>query len=162
MEEVLGCFEDWFWDLLELHYQTLEQVRQFREEKGKFPSESSKIKEEKVLGRWISSRRGDRRKGKLDKELEKKMEEVLGCFEDWFWDQLDQHYQMLEQTRQFREEKGKFPSKSSKIKEEKVLGIWISSRRGDRRKGKLDKELEKKMEEVLFPLSFKWAKKQSK
>lgn len=73
------------------NYKKLEEVLQFRINKGRFPRESSKNKDETRKGTWLTRKRRDKRNGKLDKDLEKKIEEVLGGFEDWYWGKVTKY-----------------------------------------------------------------------
>ena len=72
----------WSWALLEDLWSTgVEEVERFVKEHGRLPRETEKRSDEDAIGRWMSKRREQRRKGKLDPNRAARLEEIAG----WQW-----------------------------------------------------------------------------
>jgi hypothetical protein len=91
----------------------------------------------------------DKKKGKLDSKLEAIINQKLPWFEpgdDTIW---ENHMKTLNKIAEFYETNNRKPSKKSENKEERSLGHWLSHRKGDKKKGKLDPKLGKNINEKL-------------
>jgi len=101
--------------------------------------------EGKNLGLWLMTQRIYRRKGKLSKERELKLDK-LGII----WDRTEnwEHMYLLLTEIQQREGDCNIPQNYVTPDDGKKLGMWLNNQRVNRRKGKLYKKREKKLNEV--------------
>jgi superfamily II DNA or RNA helicase len=120
----------------------LEQVITWVDKYGKIPSQHSKDKTEKQLGRWSNNRRCDKKKGSLADDKIEKLELIDG----WYWDRDDLFDEMCEQLNAWVNKYGKIPSYGSNNKTEQQRGSWASSRRAEKKKGSLTDDKIKKLE----------------
>ena len=135
----------WFWDgIIKNKNKIIEnayKVKEFYKVNNRLPSESSKNKEEKSLGKWCSHRRTDYKNNKIDKEVN----DILESIEGWFWDgNIENKNKMIENAllvKKFYEINKKLPYEKSKNNQEKKLGLWRSHRRNDYKNNSLDKEI---------------------
>jgi superfamily II DNA or RNA helicase len=132
---------EWRDIIWENHMKTIDKIAEFYKINKRKPSRGSENEEEKSLGCWLSVRKGDKNKNKLDKKLEALINERLPWYEwiDIIW---ENHMKTLNKIAKFYETNNRKPSKKSKKEEEKSLGYWLSRRKGDKKKNKLDKKLE--------------------
>ncbi|KAJ3371228.1 hypothetical protein GGF31_003405 [Allomyces arbusculus] len=142
----LESIPGWTWDPVQESYdKNLAAVRDFMTVHGRAPSTHSKTKDEKVLGKWASTRRGDYSKGKLAQERVAQLESIPG----WSWDLLqDSFNQNLAAVCEFMTQHGRAPSTTAKTKNEKALGVWTLVRRRDYSKGKLAQERVAQLESI--------------
>jgi len=109
----------------------LEKCGEFMDENGKRPSEDSKNNpEERRLGRWISNQITNYKKNKqimTNPEIREKWEAFTSKYSKYLMSNEEQWDLNLEKCGKFMDENIKRPSKNSKNKEEKRLGLWIST-----------------------------------
>jgi superfamily II DNA or RNA helicase len=143
----LELIKGWFWEKDDLFDKMCEQFDIWINKYGKIPSKNSKDKPEKQLGEWASNKRKDKKKGSLTDDKIKKLELIKG----WHWgsDVIKTNIsfdELCEQMNTLVNKNGKIPSKESKDKTEKQLGIWASHKRNDKKKGILTDDKIKKLE----------------
>jgi len=134
--------------------ENLMKCGEFCTKNKKTPSSTSKDKEEKKLGQWLSMQRAVLNgKGtyKMTDERRKLLEEHLP---EWFhYDQEKEWTENLMKCVEFYTKNKKTPSYSSKDKEEKKLGKWLSTQRaalnGKGNRNKMTDERRKLLEEHL-------------
>jgi len=96
------------------------------------------------LGRWLSKQREQKKIGKLDSSREKKLQDA-GVVFDPYADQWENQYNLLVK---FREREGHSNVPKRHIEKKARLGEWLGKQRTQKRRGKLDKSIEKRLENV--------------
>ena len=153
LEEISG----WWWeqDLKQKWYEDLSKTTEFVIENGKIPSGKSKNKEEKRLGNWVCNQKTNykkKNKSMEDKTIRKAWEAFVND-ERWkglFMDFEEKWYDDLRKTTEFVIENGKIPSSTSKNKEEKRLGYWISHQKKNYKNNSMkDETIRKVWEEFV-------------
>jgi superfamily II DNA or RNA helicase len=135
-ERIQACeaLEWWVWGNDEIWRDTLKECDEFYKTYQKLPSNSSKNKEEKTLGSWIS----DQRKNYKKKNKRMTQERIQACekHEWWVWedDKDGKWYDTLKACDAFYQTYQNIPSSCSKNKEEKTLGSWIRHQRENYKK----------------------------
>jgi hypothetical protein len=124
-------YESFFMSNTEIWYMNLEKVKLFIDENDFRPSPKSKNKNEKILGHWINHQINSYK----TKSHIMKNDEIYNSFtkfissekyESFFMSNIEIWYMNLEKVKLFIAENDFKPSPSSKNKNEKFLGIWIS------------------------------------
>ena len=115
----------------EIWYMNLEKVKLFIDENGIRPSTSSKNKNEKFLGHWISNQITNyKTKSKIMKndEIYNSWTKFISSekYESFLMSNIEIWYMNLEKVKLFIDENDFKPSSSSKNKNEKFLGYWIN------------------------------------
>ena len=120
------------WDLViaEIWGQHYEKIKSFVESNKKYPSQYSKNKEEKILYRWIQEQKSAKR-GKCIGNLTSDRIRLLEKIPNWKWDNdLEERWmENYKQVKSFFENNGKYPSRHSKNKEEKILDKWLQNQK---------------------------------
>ena len=115
------------------------------------PLRQGKRENEKTLSTWIQHRREDRKKGRLNIDLETAIENAL----PWFsWDPIgESHAKMILDMQSFYEAFQDAPVSRGERENEKTLSKWIQHRKEEKKKGKLSIDLETKIKSSLpwFP-----------
>ena len=95
---------------------------------------------EKSYAIWLARKRTDKKKGNINAELEKKINDLL----PWFrWDPMNEtHIDKINEIVKFYEEHGKEPTKSH-------LSVWMTARRREKARSELSSELENLIKEKL-------------
>jgi len=146
----LETLTGWIWEQKDPFDDHYDELKQFIEVHKKMPSTGSENPQEKQLCSWCSHKREDKKKGKLTDAKTKKLEKIEG----WYWinetiniivKSFDDSY---DQLKQWIEINKKIPSTNSKDPHEKQLGIWCSTQRTNKKKGKLLDDKIKKLEEI--------------
>jgi hypothetical protein len=147
--KLLESIPEWKWDLdlEEIWQEKYIKVNNFISKNNKYPT--VKYEKEKTLANWCAAQRQNYIKGKLSEEKIKKLEEL----NNWIWTPDEKWDIRYEQFKKFALKNNKLPSQHSKIKEEKILGFWCSRQRQNYKKGELDKEEIKQLEEITI---WKW------
>lgn len=105
------------------------------------------------LGIWVSTLKDDKRKDRLDKEREKKLESI-GIIWDYRENRFETNFKLLSE---YKNKHGDCNVTEEYTCEGVKLGIWVRTIRNEKRAGKLDKEREKKLTELGFiwePLNY--------
>ena len=112
-------------------YENYEKLSEFVEQNKRFPM----VKE--PYGRWLVTQKQDKRKGRLSKEKEEKLD-LLG---DWTITEQDRKWnEEYDKLKKFVEENEKFPTKSESY------GVWLNMQRQFFREGKLSLEKKSKLD----------------
>jgi len=150
----LNSLSSWEWEDNKWN-KTIIQVKEFVNEKKRFPYQKSENKEEKKLGSWIGTQRQKYKKSILLKNRVN----LLNLIKGWKWeeDKKGKWDKTIIQVKEFVNEKKRFPSISSKNKEEKRLGNWISHQRQcyKKKEKRMTKERTKSLESIPC---WKWSK----
>jgi superfamily II DNA or RNA helicase len=95
------------------------------------------------LGAWVKNRRIDRRGGRLNADLEARLETMSG----WSWDPIaDQHHEAMEFLQRFVDLHGHAQVSRSDVIDGFKLGAWAKGRRRDFRLHRLDADLVAQLE----------------
>jgi len=133
------------WDVLsekwEKNYRLLLKFRQ-REGHSNVPARH--IEDGTKLGNWLDRQRREKKKGKLDRSLDKRLEDA-GIAWDMFSEQWENNYCLLVEYRQ-REGHSNVPYKH--IEDGRMLGNWLDGQRKQKKKRKLDRSLLDKLEDT--------------
>jgi len=124
------------------HSQIIAELHTFYETYKDTPtSGGSRQFNESVLAQWMTTRRNDKKHGKLDTTLEKQINERL----PWFpWSPIaETHFQRIGQLHTFYKEFKCEPTLLGKRENEHKLFNWLRTRRSDKQNGKLENYLEK-------------------
>lgn len=140
----------WFWekDISENNYN---ELKEWIKNNKRIPSQTSKDEIEKRLGLWCSKQRQNKKKGKLDENKIKKLENI----DNWIWSpEIIIEKKSFEDTyNEFKEwisNNKRIPSANSKDEIEKRLGSWCNKQRQSKKKGNLDEDKIKKLENLSF------------
>ena len=139
----------WFvWDALEdKHTNRIEAIQTFYKEHGEPPKNAGTRPNEKILFKYISHRRGDKKTGDLSPELEEKIIKEL----PWLsWDPIfDSHLKIIEEIGEFYNIWGEKPKNGGKRDHESRLASWIATRRKNKKVNKLPANLEKAINDKI-------------
>ena len=155
-ENKINTLCPWFvWDsreeiLAEKHKNTVNEIKDFYNKYGRpIAGRDRENEKEAVFVEWISSIKKNKKKGKLDKELEELINNEL----PWFvWGNIHETRcdKTIEAIKAFYEKHG-IP-KCRGLREDGLegkLAAWLTSKRVARRKGDLDNDLETEINLVL-------------
>ena len=141
-EEKINKRCPWFrWEnkVDEKRYETLDNITKFYldfSEPPKFDGTRHEGKE-RSYAIWLARKRTDKKNGKINIELENKMNEQIPWFQ---WDPINEtHIHKINQIKQLYDENGREPPKHSSHSE---LSTWMTSVRQKKTKGVLSPELE--------------------
>eukprot|EP00548_Thalassiothrix_antarctica_P010765 CAMPEP_0194161376 /NCGR_PEP_ID=MMETSP0152-20130528/78903_1 /TAXON_ID=1049557 /ORGANISM="Thalassiothrix antarctica, Strain L6-D1" /LENGTH=673 /DNA_ID=CAMNT_0038871155 /DNA_START=132 /DNA_END=2153 /DNA_ORIENTATION=+ len=133
------------WNVLseqwESHYRLLLEFRQ-REGHSNVPSRH--IEDGRTLGRWLNHQRQQKKKGKLDESIIKRLEDAEVIW-DVLSEQWESNYRIL---LKFRQRKGHSNAPATHIEDDTKLGAWLNNQRNQKKKGKLDGSLVKRLEDT--------------
>ena len=130
-------------------------LEQYKEREGDCDVPRNHKEDGKNLGEWLSTRRMDKKKGRLDAEKEKEMEE-RGVVWDIYSKQWQDFFTLLVQ---YKKKVGNCNVPRDHKEDEKNLGSWLNTQRLDKKKGRLDAKRESGLDEigvVWDVLSQKW------
>lgn len=95
-------------------------------ENGRFPQKRSKDEEERKLGIWLNNQRQGSRKKNCNTPVKVYLDENLP---GWLNSKEQQAMEQAVRVVKWKRERGEFPNKYSKNKEEKFLGKWLSAQK---------------------------------
>jgi len=138
LEEMRG----WTWDTREASWEEhFALLKQFVDREGHARVPKARVKGNK-LGSWVANQRTDYKKGELDPERQRRLEEMRG----WTWDareaSWEEHFALL---KQFVDRKGHARVPLARVKGGK-LGMWAAHQQQAHRKGKLDPQRVRRLE----------------
>jgi hypothetical protein len=127
-------------------------LNQFKKREGHCNAPTSHKEDSANLGVWVSRQRQLNKKGKLDPEREKRLEAVgfewVLVLPSATWDKT---FALLQQ---FKKREGHCNVPQLHKEDEVNLGVWVSTQRHLKTKGKLDPEREKRLETIGFEWVF--------
>jgi hypothetical protein len=130
-------------------YEMYALLQQFKKREGHCKVTVSHTEDGSNLGTWVSHQRQFIKKETLDSKRQKRLEEI-GL--EWelakvTWDAM---YSLLQQ---FKKREGHCKVPVSQAEDGSNLGMWVHNQRQLKRKEKLDREKQKRLEEI----GFEWA-----
>jgi Fe2+ transport system protein FeoA len=136
---------DVVWEALAQRWENMYTLlKQYKKREGHCNVLTHHQEDGENLGAWLSAQRDLGRKGKLDPELEKRLND-LGIV----WDKLTQMWEnMYRLLKQYKIREGHCDVPSSHREDGQKLGYWIYVQRTNKREGKLDSHREKKLEDL--------------
>jgi hypothetical protein len=116
----------------------------------------AKWPENTCLGRWVSTQRDRKRIGRLSQARMRRLDEIgfAWVVVDWFWER------MFARLVEYRKVHGN-SSVPAEWAEDPNLGSWVATQRQQRKNGRLEQGLLKRLEELQFvwePSDTKWEK----
>mmetsp|Transcript_26444 Transcript_26444/g.29250 ORF Transcript_26444/g.29250 Transcript_26444/m.29250 type:complete len:591 (+) Transcript_26444:437-2209(+) len=133
------------WDLLSEHWENYYRLLvRFKQREGHSNVPYNHIEDDMKLGRWFVRQKEQKKKGRLDKSLQKQLEDV-GVIWNYSLAQWDFHYRLLVK---FQQREGHSNACFSHTEDGKYIGRWLAEQRKKKKKEKLDKSLVKKLEDV--------------
>jgi superfamily II DNA or RNA helicase len=123
-------YRDYFLDNNELWYNMFEKVKEYINENHKRPNSNDKNNEIKQMGKWIQSQQQNYKKKKnimKQKEIYDEWTKFMEEYGEYFLDNNELWYNMLEKVKEYINENHKRPSSESKNNEIKQIGQWIQS-----------------------------------
>jgi len=110
-------------------------VRAFVEAHGEYPHWRGSRRGEKQLASWVSNRRFEHKKGRLEGDKVAQLEALPA----WEWEPADPFASKLEGLKAFLGRHGEFPrlSRRRDREGERELGTWISKKRQEHKRGRL-------------------------
>ena len=126
--DFINKYKELFKNNNEIWNDNLNKLEEFIKENNKTPSSTSKIKEEKQLAKWLSHQKQNYKKEQQimkDEEIRIIWTEFINKYSDLFKDNNEKWNDNLNKLEEFIKENNKTPSSTSKIKEEKQLGLWL-------------------------------------
>ena len=117
--------------LVDIWYENLEKVKMFINDNKKTPSQTSKNKDEKQLGGWLSHQKKNYKKQKEAMSLNEPRRSVFEQFQEeykeYFLTNIDIWHDKLDKVKYFIIENNKRPNQYSSNVDEKILGQWLRS-----------------------------------
>lgn len=135
--------------LMHRNIQRINQIKVFREKYNTFPKCRGKKDDgyESILSTFIMTVRGNKKCGKLNKELEKKILEIIP---DFVWSVFNEnHNNKIQMIKEFYENYKEEPSQKGSRHNEKTLANYISSRRREYKLKLLKQDVKDKFSEEL-------------
>lgn len=132
----LEAIPGWTWDRGTDEWETaLAALRAFVAREGHARVPSDYVDGNVRLGRWVIKRRADRKAGRLTPTREADLEAIPG----WTWDPYGDDWETgLAALRTFAAREGHARVPQRYVDGDFRLGIWVSGRRVDRNRGRLD------------------------
>ena len=129
----------------------LEEIISWVESEGRLPRDSSNETHERSMARWLSARRSESAKGSLHVAYRKGLDRVPG------WDSGSRAAadearwrKRLADLVEFRDQGNDWPRhKEYDSEREHALGVWVHAQRQKRRRGELDAEKIKLLDDVV-------------
>jgi superfamily II DNA or RNA helicase len=131
-KDFLEEYKDYLLSNEEIWNNNLEKVIQYIKENNKLPSHGSKNKEIQYLGSWLSSQKNNYKTKSqimLYEEIYNKFKDFLETYKEYFISNEEVWNNNLELVIKYINDNKKIPSSSSKNKEIKTLGNWLSSQK---------------------------------
>lgn len=136
---------DVMWEILPDKGKNMYQLLvQFQQREGHCNVPIRHKEDEVSLGSWLRKQRSKKKEGKLDRTLERRLEE-MGVIWDVISGQWEKNYRLLVQFQQ-REKNCNVPYHHTV--DGINLGTWLSTQRHEKKRGKLDRSLEKRLDEI--------------
>jgi hypothetical protein len=163
----LESLPNWEWEIdLDLIWnKNFDDVKFFYSKNNKYPSDYSKNKKEKSLGKWIGHQK-QAKKGKGTYKLTPYRIKQLESLPNWKWEiDFDLIWnERFESVKSFYSKNNKYPSQSLTNKKENSLKQWINTQRKDKKESKIKEDRIKLLEtlpnwEWEIDLDLKWNKK---
>lgn len=121
----------------------LSELKEYRENTGKWPSSISKNDDVAMLGRWFLLQKSKLKSNKLNPEYRAKFLEV--------YDEKALNWnEKVDEVKQYVIENGELPSPYSADPSTAKLGRWCYNQKYNYNKGKLDYDRKKKVEEFIL------------
>jgi superfamily II DNA or RNA helicase len=148
---------NFIWDQLDDWWnQSVNDYISFKEKNNREPSNSSKIKSEKLIAKWTNKTRVTYKINKLSKDRVDQLNSI-----GFLWDPFETVWnQTFDEYRSFKNKHSREPSDKSKIKPEKLLARWVAKQRGQYNRDKLSENRKSKLNSVGFiwtPHESMWA-----
>lgn len=145
-KNLLNKIETWHWGVGDKWNQTLELVKKFVKENGEIPKAKVENAHEKKIGSWCAEQRKFYNRGVLKQDRITKLNKVDGWF--WKFDNVKnkEWYSVCQETKNYVEKHGKFPSVTTSNTIVKKLGNFCINQR--RYKDKLDDDQIKALEKI--------------
>ena len=96
------------------------------------------------LGTWLYRQETQKREGKLDLSIEKRLEDV-GVLWDVYSEEWENNYHLL---FKFQQREGHSHVVNNHIEDGIRLGCWLCKQRQEKKKGKLDIKCEKQLDKI--------------
>lgn len=128
-EKLTTKYPELFKNKSEVWDDMMTKVKTFVTEKGRLPSSQSKLKDEKVMGKWVDHQKQNykiKKHGMEDECRCKKWENFMQDNPCLFRSPDQMWYDVKENLARFIEHNLKLPSQHSKNKDETFLGQWIN------------------------------------
>ena len=142
----MDLFVGFFWDRKESWEKKYSELKKYIDTNGKLPDSQDENHDTRTLRNWLSSQISYYRRNKLSAECREKIKIILpmivGSNEKW----QETHGKLCE----FVGKNGRLPSILSKDNSEKTLGQWIFMQRQRWRKGTLDSESERILNDTRY------------
>jgi superfamily II DNA or RNA helicase/predicted small secreted protein len=154
-EDFIEKYKEYFESNDEKWDSSRDKTVQFIEENNKLPSKYSKNKDEKFLGKWLSTQQYQYKKNEYimkNEDVRKKYEDFIEKYKEYFESNDEKWDNSFDKTVQFIEENNKLPSKNSKNKDEKILGSWLSHQQQNYKKNEKimkNEDTRKKLEDFI-------------
>lgn len=140
----------------------LEAVKHFEEQHGRYPTSKNPDREARRLARWLTEQRARLKAGTLSNQKQERM----AALHDWEATQrpridAERWQQRLDQLIIFRAEHQRWPRhRNSESEHERVLGVWLHSRRQEAYRGAMPNERREALNEAV-PGWNTWNEKQT-
>src|SRR3989304_5983048 len=122
-------YKDYFMSNEDSWMIILNEVKNFIDKNSKRPSQDSKNKKEKIIGKWICTQIKNYKKQTQimsDDKIRKQWEEFTNDnkYKDYFMSNEDSWIIKLNEVKKFIDKNSKKPTQWSKNNEEKIIGVW--------------------------------------
>ena len=119
-------------------------LEQYKEREGDCVVLRNHKEDGKNLGEWLNTRRMDKKKGRLDAEKEKEMEEI-GVVWDVYSKQWQDSFALL---LQYKEREGDCNVSQNHKEDGENLGQWLNRQRANKKSGTIDAEKQQRLDEI--------------
>ena len=126
-KDICSCVIDC--EVVDKWYEMFDELKQFIEDNKKRPSSTSKNKNEKKLGEWISNQQTkykNKTGGMKNEDRYNLWTEFIEEYKEYFKSDDDVWYETVEELKQFIRDNNKGPKHTLKNKDENKLANWIS------------------------------------
>jgi hypothetical protein len=130
-------YKEYFLDNNVLWYNMLKQVKEYMDKNHKRPSDYNKYKEIKQMGSWIQNQQKNyKKKDRImkEKEIYDEWTKFIEEYEEYFMDNNELWYNMLDKVKEYIDKNHKRPSDYNKDKEIKQMGSWIQNQQNNYKK----------------------------
>jgi superfamily II DNA or RNA helicase len=123
-KEICSCVLDCEVDVVDRWFERFEELKKFIDENKRRPTECSRNKNEKTIGRWLSHQKQNYKKGMMNGERCDLWEKFIKDYSEYLQNWDDKWFCDFNKLKNFIDINKRKPIECSEIFEEKQIGIW--------------------------------------
>ena len=123
-KEICSCVLECEVDVVDNWFERFEELKKFIDKNKRRPTECSRNKNEKTIGKWLSHQKQNYKKGMMNDERCDLWEKFIKDYSEYLQNWDDKWFCDFNKLKQFIDINKRKPIECSEIFEEKQIGIW--------------------------------------